>query len=44
MEINYFISLNISFDWLRMIGKLQRKYLGATIPVINVHGSINQDL
>jgi len=27
-----------------MIGKLQRKYLGSVIPVINVHGVIKQDL
>ena len=27
-----------------MIGKLQRKYLGSTIPVINVHGVIKQEL
>lgn len=27
-----------------MIGKLQRKYMGSIVPVINVHGVIKQDL
>lgn len=35
-------AFNYNLHLILMIGQLQKKYLGATIPVINIHGIIKQ--